>query len=152
MPEDASGGGACIIQLLSALISRCILPCFLVPVTQPGTLYMQFSRLPMLELISQRSDRFSYITFWCLPFRSWCWCLRTTRVCARARARASPQNLVNLMTSSAWQQSGNVQETYKKWSVYPMQFKHTDSSVLNKVVRDNWSFRLTIETHFRVYI
>lgn len=59
----ASGGGARIIQFLSALISRCILHCFLVPLTQPGTQHLQFTRLPMLELISQRSDRFSYITF-----------------------------------------------------------------------------------------
>lgn len=44
MPEDASGGIVCIIQLLSALISLRLyfsLLLYLVPVTQPGTQHMQ---------------------------------------------------------------------------------------------------------------
>lgn len=135
MPRDASGGVVCIIQLLSALISQCSLHCFFTWFLWPSPARSIFGLLDycMLELISQRTDRFSYVTFWCLHLRLWCWCLEDVR----ARARALPRNLVNLMTFSAWQQWGNVQQSPKKWSVCSMQLKHTNSNVLTKVV---WNY------------
>lgn len=147
MSEDASGGIVCIIPLLSALISLRLyfsLLLYLVPVTQPDTQHMQFTRLSYAWTDFSK-DRLLFLCNFLMPaFALILLMLRVRCVCARAHV--PPQTLVNLMTFSAWQQSENVQQTFKKWSVYSMQLKLTNSNVLTKVAWNYWSFGLTVET------